>query len=77
MAAEFEEIPLIDFSKFSLDVKEENVSTEEMGKLADELCDAFKNVGFVYLRNCGITQTEVRISLLSLLHRYATTIFKL
>ena len=56
---DFEEIPLIDFSKFSLDIEEENASTEGVAKLADELCDAFKNVGFVYLKNCGITQSEV------------------
>ena len=28
-------------------------------KLAKELCDAFKTVGFVYLKNFGISQEKV------------------
>ena len=52
-------IPVIDFSKYSLDIEEENVSSGDIKRLADEICAAFKTVGFVYLKNYGISQTKV------------------
>ena len=52
-------IPIIDFAEYSLDIEEENVSSGDIKQLADEICDAFKTVGFVYLKNYGISQTKV------------------
>ena len=58
--ADISEIPLVDFADFSLDFKEEQVGKEKLLKLADEVCDAFRTVGFVYLKNYGIKQSQVK-----------------
>ncbi|XP_034031716.1 2-oxoglutarate-dependent dioxygenase htyE [Thalassophryne amazonica] len=50
-------IPLVDFSAYSLSKKD--VPDEELQVLIKELKTAFMEVGFVYLKNTGITQEEV------------------
>jgi isopenicillin N synthase-like dioxygenase len=42
------EIPLVDFAKAVGGTK------EEKGKVARQIDDAFRNVGFVYLKNHGV-----------------------
>ncbi|XP_068452696.1 uncharacterized protein [Clinocottus analis] len=50
-------IPVVDFGACSL--SEEDVADEKMHKLSKELESAFTEVGFVFLKNTGITQKEV------------------
>ncbi|XP_051807681.1 uncharacterized protein si:dkey-10o6.2 isoform X2 [Acanthochromis polyacanthus] len=49
-------IPVVDFSAYGL--HEEHVSDEQLQDLSVELKTAFTQVGFVYLKNSGITQEE-------------------
>lgn len=49
---------MVDFGAYSL--SEEDVTAEQMDKLSKELKTAFSEVGFVFLKNTGITQEEVR-----------------
>ncbi|XP_073706260.1 uncharacterized protein [Garra rufa] len=51
------EIPVVDFSVY--EVGKTNVSDDSLKKLGDELKRAFTEVGFVYLKNTGISQDEV------------------
>lgn len=51
------DIPIVDFSVYELG--NTNVSDDKFKKLSEELKRAFKEVGFVYLRNTGICQEEV------------------
>ncbi|XP_052387202.1 uncharacterized protein LOC127934060 [Carassius gibelio] len=52
------EIPVIDFSVYELG--NTNLSVDDnLKKLSDELRSAFTEVGFVYLKNTGISQDEV------------------
>lgn len=51
-------IPVVDFGAYSL--SEEDVTDEQMRHLSQELKAAFTEVGFVFLRNTGITREEVR-----------------
>lgn len=48
---------MFDFGAFSL--SEEDVADEQMHNLSKELQSAFTEVGFVFLKNTGITQEEV------------------
>ncbi|XP_066297175.1 uncharacterized protein [Branchiostoma lanceolatum] len=50
-------IPVVDFSAYSLDNK--NVNEAELQALTDELMHAFTTVGFVYLKNTGISSAKV------------------
>ena len=53
------EIPVVDFSackNYSEDCDEVN---PEINKLAQEIYDAFTTVGFVYIKNHGIPESEV------------------
>ncbi|XP_071398104.1 uncharacterized protein [Centroberyx affinis] len=50
-------IPLVDFSAYSLN--EQDVSDEQLQLLSKELKTAFTEVGFVYLKNSGISQEEI------------------
>ncbi|XP_076588396.1 uncharacterized protein LOC143321717 [Chaetodon auriga] len=51
-------IPVVDFSAYSLS-EEDQLTDEQMRKLSKELKTAFTEVGFVFLRNTGITPEEV------------------
>ncbi|XP_078680795.1 uncharacterized protein LOC144915878 [Branchiostoma floridae x Branchiostoma belcheri] len=50
-------IPVVDFSAYSLDNK--NVNEAELQALTDKLMHAFTTVGFVYLKNTGISSAQV------------------
>ncbi|XP_048827985.1 uncharacterized protein LOC125705782 isoform X24 [Brienomyrus brachyistius] len=50
------EIPVLDFEVYRLG---ENVTDEKLTELSRDLCTAFTDVGFVYLKNTGIAQDEV------------------
>jgi isopenicillin N synthase-like dioxygenase len=47
------EIPLVDFGTFLTG------SQEQKEQVAKEIDDAFRNVGFVYLRNHGVSKERV------------------
>ncbi|KAM7415089.1 hypothetical protein PAMA_019764 [Pampus argenteus] len=51
-------IPVLDFSVCSLN-ESKDVSGDQMRKLSEEMKTAFMEVGFVFLKNTGITQEEV------------------
>lgn len=51
------EIPIVDFNVFELG--KTNVSADELDDLSKEVKRAFTDVGFVYLKNTGISQEEV------------------
>lgn len=51
-------IPVVDFSACSLSKNE--VFDEKLQKLSEEMKTAFTEIGFVFLKNTGITQEEVR-----------------
>lgn len=47
-------IPLIDLHSYNNHVAEESVQTSTLEVLAEQICQAFQEVGFVYLKNHGI-----------------------
>ncbi|XP_061170505.1 uncharacterized protein LOC133179804 [Saccostrea echinata] len=49
-------IPIVDLAPYSLSATADQVDTSTLRKLADEICHAFQDVGFVYLKNHGIPQ---------------------
>ncbi|XP_048731183.2 uncharacterized protein LOC125648251 [Ostrea edulis] len=52
-------IPIVDLTRYSLSVSEGDAPTHTLKKLADEICSAMKNVGFVYIINHGIPEEMV------------------
>ena len=60
------QIPIVDFSGFSLDKKEEDIDGADLKRLADEIYVAFSTIGFVYLKNFGISPEKVSFQL----HKY-------
>ena len=53
-------IPVVDFSAYKLDFTEKRDEVNpEINKLAQEIHDAFTTVGFVYIKNHGISESEV------------------
>jgi len=48
------QIPLIDFSKFR-----KAASPAEKRQVSDELVQGFKDVGFIYLKNHGIPESDI------------------
>uniref|UniRef100_A0A8C6T0L1 Si:dkey-10o6.2 n=1 Tax=Neogobius melanostomus TaxID=47308 RepID=A0A8C6T0L1_9GOBI len=53
-------VPVVDFSACSLERDPERVTAEELRSLSAQLHDAFTRVGFVFLQNTGISQSEVQ-----------------
>jgi isopenicillin N synthase-like dioxygenase len=53
------EIPVIDFSSFNIGENFDETKPE-INKLAQEIHDAFTTIGFVYIKNHGIPESEVR-----------------
>uniref|UniRef100_A0A8C6TUM9 Si:dkey-10o6.2 n=1 Tax=Neogobius melanostomus TaxID=47308 RepID=A0A8C6TUM9_9GOBI len=51
-------VPVVDFSACSLERDTERVPAEELRSLSAQLHDAFTRVGFVFLQNTGISQSE-------------------
>ena len=60
-AAPGSHIPVVDFSCLSLKRQTSELSMQEEGihSLAEQIYDAFSNIGFVYLKNHGISQDQV------------------
>jgi isopenicillin N synthase-like dioxygenase len=55
-------IPMVDFSAFSVTNKTRPpVENEEVQLLAKQIFHAFSTVGFVFLKNHGISEIEVRL----------------
>ena len=51
---------MVDFSAYKLDFTEKRDEVNpEINKLAQEIHDAFTTVGFVYIKNHGISESEV------------------
>ncbi|XP_038561023.1 2-oxoglutarate-dependent dioxygenase gloF-like [Micropterus salmoides] len=50
-------IPVVDFGAYSL--SEKDVPDEQMQNLSEQLKTAFTEIGFVFLKNTGITEEEV------------------
>ena len=60
MAVDFEHIPIVDIDSVRLTLPWNEVAKNTLQPLADELCHNLKTVGFVYLKNHGISQEKVR-----------------
>lgn len=52
-------VPVVDFGACSLERDPERVSQAELRDVSAQLHEAFTRVGFVFLQNSGISQTEV------------------
>ena len=52
------EIPIVDFSPFNI-CENFDETKPEMHKLAQEIYDAFTSVGFTYIKNHGIPESEI------------------
>lgn len=50
-------VPVVDFSAYNLSKRD--ADGEELQSLSEELKAAFSQVGFVFLKNSGISQEEV------------------
>ena len=54
-------IPVVDFSSLSLSISDDaNLNESDVQKTAEQLVDAFKTIGFVYLCNTGFPQQLVQ-----------------
>ena len=53
------EIPVVDFSAYNDYSEECDAVNPDINKLAQEIYDAFTTVGFVYIKNHGIPESEV------------------
>lgn len=64
MAAEVD-IPIVDFSAMSVEHKDPlKENFEAVKTVADEVYQAFSTIGFVFLKNHGISQETVRFRIL-------------
>ncbi|KAJ8298922.1 hypothetical protein KUTeg_022982 [Tegillarca granosa] len=52
-------IPVIDFSDYGLDVAQENVTENDLKQLADKVYEAFSIIGFCYITNHGIPESQI------------------
>lgn len=59
MASDQSAIPMIDFDQFSIDLPEDTADQQDVDRIAAEIIEAFSTVGFVYLKNTGISEQEV------------------
>ena len=53
-----ETIPVVDFKWLSVG-RDVDFNDETVIKTCHEMCQAFENIGFVYLKNTGIPENEV------------------
>ena len=53
------EIPVVDFSAYKNYSEDRDEVNPEINKLAQQIYDAFTTVGFVYIKNHGIPESEV------------------
>ena len=60
MAVIINKIPVVDFAAYNnISGKCNEILNPEINKLAQEIYDAFTTVGFVYIKNHGIPESEV------------------
>ncbi|KAK3102887.1 hypothetical protein FSP39_014681 [Pinctada imbricata] len=52
-------IPVVDFTPYCLENKREEADPEQIKSLANQICNAFTDVGFVYLKHHGIPKSKV------------------
>ena len=52
-------IPVVDFSSYNINGENFDETNPEINKLAQEIYEAFTTVGFVYIKNHGIPESEV------------------
>jgi len=52
-------IPVVDFSCLSIDISDDHLDRKRIQKVGDDLIRVFSSVGFVYLKNVGISRTLV------------------
>ena len=53
-------IPVIDFHKYGLKVKEtESIDTYDLKELGNQMCRALEDIGCCYLKNHGIPDEQV------------------
>ena len=53
-------IPTIDFSFFSTSTDDDDLNLEMLELVGEHVMFAFKNTGFLYLKNTGLTSDEVK-----------------
>ena len=52
-------IPVVDFKDCAVSISNDELGERHIFSIAKEICDAFKTVGFVYLKNHGISAEKV------------------
>ncbi|KAK3102157.1 hypothetical protein FSP39_009208 [Pinctada imbricata] len=52
-------IPVVDFSPYSLNVERGMVDEELLISIAEQICHSFTDTGFVYLKNHGISKSDI------------------
>ena len=52
-------IPVIDIQDFAINVNRGDIDEEKLVDLASQIHHAFSSIGFVYLKNHGITEKQV------------------
>ena len=52
-------IPVLDFSLFSTDIKDEDVEMGLMTFVSEHFIYAFQTTGFLFLKNSGLTKEEI------------------
>ena len=60
MANNFD-IPIINFTKLNLNIREEDICQKDVEDLADQVYSALSTVGFLYLENHGLQESKVGI----------------
>lgn len=59
MSDSVEDLPIVDFSAYSLDVNKSDINQDSYEALVKQIYDALSRTGIVYLKNHGITQKAV------------------
>ena len=54
-------IPVVDFNDCAVSISNDELGERHILSIAKEICDAFKTVGFVYLKNHGISAEKVNL----------------
>ena len=52
-------IPVIDIHSVNINISDEDIKADELDRVAAKIVDAFSTIGFVYLKNHGISQQLV------------------
>ena len=52
-------IPVIDIHSVNINISDDDIKADELDRVAAKIVDAFSTIGFVYLKNHGISQQLV------------------